>query len=71
MTKKPREPWVYGWSSQIVLLTLAALAIWISQPQQACTFVVGSAIIGVIRQLERERRAERRDGDDPTPGSKV
>lgn len=66
-----REPWVYGWGTQVILLALAGLAIWIKQPQQACTFVTGSAVIGVIRQLERERRAERRDGDGPTPGGKV
>lgn len=63
--------WVYGWSTQLMLLGLAALAIWNDKADQATTFVVGSAVIGVIRQLERDRRAERRDGSAPTPGSKV
>ena len=50
--------WVGGWLTQIMLLAFAASAITLDRLDAAVTFVVGSSIIGVIRQIEKERRGE-------------
>lgn len=59
--------WVSGWATQALLLLCAAVLLWNNIPEQATSFIVGAAVIAVIRQIERDRR----DRDDPPPGSKV
>lgn len=53
---KPGKLWVDGWLSQLILIFMACVAMWFGLGQQAATCVVGSVIIGVIRQIERTRR---------------
>lgn len=51
------ETWVGGWLTQVMLLAFGAAALWMGRPEQATIFIVGASIVGVIRQIERERRA--------------
>lgn len=51
------KPWVDGWLSQLLLIACCAVALWFRQTTPATIYVVGAVVIGVIRQIERTRRA--------------
>lgn len=53
--KKP-DLWVPGWLSGVVLLVAGAVCLWRDKPDVAATYIVGSAIISVIRSIEKDRR---------------
>lgn len=53
--------WVAGWLMQMVFLVAGGALLWNDVSQQGATFIVGSGIIGVMRQIERERRASERE----------
>lgn len=54
-TKAP--PPVYGWLAQWLCLLMAFLTMFVGHnPSKADVWLVGCIIIGVMRQLEKERR---------------
>ena len=53
---EPGKLWVDGWLTQSMLVVMACVAMWFGLGQQAATYIVGSVVIGVIRQIEHTRR---------------
>ena len=53
------ELWVAGWSMQWALMIGAAVCLWNDVSVQGSIFVTGSIVIGVVRAIEKDRRAER------------
>lgn len=49
--------WVSGWMFQSGLIIASAVLLWNGRPEQGSIFIVGAMVIGVIRQIEKERRA--------------
>lgn len=62
---------VGGWVTQAALFTGACVSLFFGLGDQAAVFVAGSLVVGVMRQIERDRRARERDLSDPPPGSKL
>jgi len=54
-------PPVPGWIMQWLLLVGFVLGWWFDHHERATTFLVGSLVLGVVRQIEAERR--KRDGE--------
>lgn len=55
------KPEVGGWLNQLAMLVLGLVALVTGNPSIATTAFVGSIIVGVLRQLERERREYLKD----------
>jgi hypothetical protein len=50
-----RELWTSGWLTQLGLLGLAVFMLAAGKPERSEPYLVGSLVIGVMRQLERAR----------------
>ena len=48
--------WISGWLTQSILIALSIAALCLGREQAAITCLVGSMVIGAIRQIESDRR---------------